>query len=68
MLLLGNVHVRCSAFLTKTKLASRISCIYVVNRYIIFLLSYRGALGVDYFLCKRSANIAEITCVFFQNG
>ena len=40
-------------FLKKTKLACRISCIYVVNRSIIFLLSYCRALGVDYFL-KRS--------------
>ena len=52
MLLFG--HVRCSALFKKTKLASQISCVYVVNRYIIFLLSYCGALGVDYFLRKCS--------------
>ena len=66
MLLFG--HVQCSAFFKKTKLASRISCMYVVNRLIIFLLSSHGALGVDYFLRKRSSNMAEITSVFFQNG
>ena len=47
MLLFG--HVQCSAFFKKTKLASRISCMYAVNRSIIVLLSYCGALGVDYF-------------------
>ena len=47
---LGNGHVRCSAFFKKSKLASWISCIYVVNKSIIFLLSYCRALGVDYFL------------------
>ena len=44
---LGNEHVRCSAFFKKTKLASRISCMYVV-KYLSFKLlwSFGGWLSL----------------------
>ena len=40
--------------------------IYVINTYIIFLLSYRRALAVGYLTRKRSSNTAEIMSVFFR--
>ena len=68
MLLFGQCTCSIFRFFKKTKLANQIICTCVVNRYIIFLLSYCEAFGVDYFLRKRLSNIAEIKRVFFQNG
>ena len=45
-------------------MASRINCTYVVDRYIIFLLSYCRVSAVEYFLRKRSSNIAVLRAYF----
>ena len=43
-------------FFKKTNCASKISCTYVVDRSIIFLLRYPTASRVNYFSRKRSMN------------